>query len=499
MPIVCALVPAYAVAVARLADPSLRDRPTLVVDRLERGHVVALDESAYALGARAGMTLVQAAACAREAAVAVDDPARNRALWERALDALDAASPLVEDAGDGAAFLEMRGIAGDARHWLRSVRDAFASDAALAALPLHVALGPNAFVARAAARVRDGTVVRTGDERAFVAPLPLRILDVDSDTLERLELLGVRTLGELAALPHGPFVRRFGPAAARWHARACGRDDEPLVPRTRLVAIDRALYGEGTAEREDQLLFALRTLVARVAEDVAFLGKRCGALRFELECEDGETRTLETMLAQPTAQSSTMFELLRARLEGVVLQSPVSGLRLRAERLEEGGTELSLFAGRDPDPEIVGIALARLEAALGSQAAVRARVVPGNRYEARVAYEPFTADAIARSSRVPRAESRAMVRDTTGTLAYRVLAPRAVDVRVRGGRPAFVGGRPVLECAGPWRVDEAWWAEALDTGGLPIANDAYDVLLDDGALCRIVNERGAWYLCGSYD
>jgi hypothetical protein len=62
-----------------------------------------------------------------------------------------------------------------------------------------------------------------------------------------------------------------------------------------------------------------------------------------------------------------------------------------------------------------------------------------------------------------------------------------------------VGGRAVLEAAGPWRVDEAWWAEALDTGGLPRANDAYDVLLDDGALCRIVNERGRWYLCGTYD
>ena len=36
-------------------------------------------------------------------------------------------------------------------------------------------------------------------------------------------------------------------------------------------------------------------------------------------------------------------------------------------------------------------------------------------------------------------------------------------------------------------------------GGRPIQNDAYDVLLDDGALCRIVNERGRWFLCGTYD
>jgi hypothetical protein len=173
-------------------------------------------------------------------------------------------------------------------------------------------------------------------------------------------------------------------------------------------------------------------------------------------------------------------------------------LRLAAERLEEGGAELSLFAGRDPDPEIVGIALARLEAALGPHATLRARVVAGNRFEARVAYEPFTAAGVARSPHTALAPPAAR-ESQTGTLAYRMLAPRAIEVRLNAGRPVRVGGRAVLDVAGPWRVDEAWWANALETGGRPIQNDAYDILLDDGSLVRIVNDRDAWYLCGTYD
>jgi hypothetical protein len=189
-------------------------------------------------------------------------------------------------------------------------------------------------------------------------------------------------------------------------------------------------------------------------------------------------------------------------LEGTVLQSPVIGLRLLAQRLEEGGTELSLFAGSDPDPEVVGIALARLEAALGPSAVRRASVVAGNRYEARAAYEAFAGDAFTRAPRISFAPP--LVPSEIGTLAYRILAPRAIEVRVLRGRPAIVtlpGAAPntVIDVAGPWRVDEAWWAEALDTGGKPIVNDAYDVLLDDGALLRIVDERGIWFLCGSYD
>jgi nucleotidyltransferase/DNA polymerase involved in DNA repair len=148
MSVVCALVPSYKVEIARLDRPELRERPLIVVDRLERGHVLDLDARAFELGARAGMTLVQASACAREAAVAVDDLARGCEVWAATLEALDAASPLVEEAARGVAFLEMRGIEGSPRRWIANVREALASDATARSLPFHLALAPNKFVAR---------------------------------------------------------------------------------------------------------------------------------------------------------------------------------------------------------------------------------------------------------------------------------------------------------------------------------------------------------------
>ena len=299
----------------------------------------------------------------------VDEPR-----WEMVLDALDAASPLVEDGGPGVAFLEMRGIEGDAKRWMDGVRGALSAYEECTQVSVRLGFATNKFVARAAARCADGMIVPAGSEASFVAPLPLETLGLERDVVERLRLLGIATLGALAALPHGPFVRRFGIEASIWHARARGVDNTPLVPRPRALRIDRSLYGEGTAEYEEQLLFALRSLVARVADDVAFAGKRCGFLRLALECEDGDRFEIATVLAQPTARSATMFDLLRTLLEGVVVRSPVVGLRLSAERLEEGGTELSLFSGGDPDPEVVAIALARLEAALGPRSALRAQI-----------------------------------------------------------------------------------------------------------------------------
>jgi protein ImuB len=496
MAIVCVLIPAFRLCVQRLTDPGLAlEAPILVADKHERGRVIECSATAAALGARPGMTLVQAQAAARDARVVIDDPGRDATVWAALLDALDAASPLVEDAGLGCAYLEMHGIAGGTGGWLRAVRGALAGFG----LPVRLGLADDPFVARAAALVADGTVVAAADAAAFLAPLPLETLAIDAAALDRLQLLGIRTLGELAALPHGPFVRRFGSEAARWHDRARGSDPRPLRPRARAMRIDRTLYGEGEATSEEQVLFALRTLVGRVVDDLTSAGKRCGALVLGLECDDGDVVEIASRVAQPTAQPATLFELLRARLEGVTLRSAVVGLRLAAERLENGGVQIALFAANDPDPDTLGIAIARLDAALGEHHALRARTVAGPRVERRYALEPFTPGALVTSPAHAVAALPAIsALPARATLQYRLVAPSPIAVTLAHGLPQTVGTRTVLDVAGPWRIDEAWWTPATG-GGEPLARDEYDVLLDDGTLLRIARDGPAWTMRGTYD
>jgi len=492
MPVVCVWIPAFRLAVARLGAPHVDlAEPLILADRPERGRVVDCSLAAAALGVARGMTLVQAQAVAHDARTVFDDPAADARVWAELLEALDAASPLVEDDEPGRAFLEMHGIVGDAAGWLAAVRSALAGFD----LPIRLGLGPNRFVARAAAWRGDG-IACAGDPAPFLAPLPLTLLDLEDGVRERLRLLGVTTLGGLAALPHGPFVRRFGVAAAAWHARARGIDERPLRPRPRALRIDRSLYGEGEASSEEQVLFALRALVGRLVDDLAAAGRRAGRLVLFLECEDGETHELAVRVAQPTAVPGTLFELLRARLEGVTLGAPVAGLRLTAEELEKGGVGLSLFAASDPDPDAIGVVLARLDAILGDGHALRARVVDGSRFERRFVLEPFALEPLV--TRGPRAEPPPL--PPHATVQLRPVAPRPLEVRVLGGAPRFVGSPPqqVVELAGPWRVEDGWWSPATGEGA-PLARDEYDVCLDDGALLRIAREAGGWTLRGIYD
>jgi len=401
------------------------------------------------------------------------------ALWEEMLEALDAVSPLIEDVRPGLAFLDLHGIAGDARVWIAQTRALLARFG----LPVRLGVGTNKMTARAAAHVADGGVCEAGAERALLAPLPLELLEMDPATVERLHLLGIERLGDLARLPHGPFVRRFGGIAANWHALARGLDPRPFVPRGHAILIEAALFGEGRATDEAQVFFALRVLLSRVCADLERCGKRAGALRLQIELEDADTCSLDVPLAMPTAHERTIFDMLRAKLTGLTFAAGIVGLRLQALQLEEGGEVQALFVADDLDPQRIAITIARLEAVLGESVA-RARTKEAHLLEERFVYEPFTPP--------PKAMFAQAHREGELVPQLRLLDVREVPVELRGGEPASVGRQAVLECVGPWRIAER------ENVPSPVTRDEYDVVLEDGTFARIYRQGSQWYVRGVY-
>ena len=400
--------------------------------------------------------------------------------WEEMLDALDAVSPLIDDVRPGLAFLEMHGIAGDARAWMAQTRTVLAPFEQT----LRLGAGSNKITARAAAYVADGSICEPGSECELLALLPLTLLDIEAEVVERLMLLGIERLGDLAALPHGPFVRRFGAAAASWHELARGIDRRPFLPRSRAVAIEASIFGEGRAVDEAQVFFALRMLLTRICADLERCGKRAGALHLALELEDAQTCTFDVPLAMPTAHERTMFDMLRAKLEGTTFEAPIVGLRVQARQLEEGGEAQALFGADDFDPQRVAVTIARLEAMLGKRIA-RATTREAHLLEERFAYEQFESPRKAMFDR-PEAPRELVPQ-------LRLLEVREIAVELRAREPAMVDGQAVMQCTGPWRIAERAHAPA------PIARDEYDVVLEDGTFARIYRQNTHWYMRGVYE
>ena len=484
MSLLCVHIPSYRLQVALRDAAGVRNPSAILADQLQRGHAIDATPEARAQGVRIGMTLVQAQAAASDATILVHDVTRSAQLWEDILDALDAVSPLIDSSGEGTAYLDMRGVLGSPQSWVAQAKSALSN----VELRFRTGLAENKFTARAAAIVSDGKICQAGEERGLVAPLSISTLDIAPELIARLELLGITTLGQLAALPHGPFVRRFGTRAALWHDHAAGIDRSAFLPRAHQLQIVANLYGEGSVEYEEQVYFALRMLVERVHQDLNRLGKRAALLLLQLECENGNQREVVVRVAQPTAERAMLFDLLRANVEGLRFDAPITGLRLQATELESGGTPATLFSGSDPDPRAVELALARLESTLGDSAA-RAALVPANCLESKFAYERF--------GQIPPRSATQTIQPDAPVVAppqLRLLKVREIDVVTADDAPSFVGSPPqtVLQCAGPWRIDEAWFERR-------IARDEYDVLLEDGSLYRIFRQGAHWYVRGAYD
>jgi hypothetical protein len=395
--------------------------------------------------------------------------------WEEMLDALDAVSPLIDDVRPGLAFLEMHGIAGDARAWMMQARRVLTGFGSV----LRLGAGSNKIAARAAAYVADGSICEPGSERELLALLPLTLLDIEAEVVERLALLGIERLGDLAALPHGPFVRRFGTAAAR----------RPFVPRSRAVAIEASIFGEGRAVDEAQVFFALRMLLTRVGADLERCGKRAGALHLALELEDAQTCTFDVPLSMPTAHERTMFDMMRAKLEGATFESAILGLRVQARQLEEGGEAQALFGADDFDPQRVAVTIARLEAMLGESIA-RATTREAHLLEDRFAYEQFK-PCRAEICHPEPVEGRQISENHALVPQLRLLEVREIVVELRAGEPAMVDQQVVMQCVGPWRI-----AERVER---PVTRDEYDVVLEDGTFARIYRQGSHWYMRGVYE
>ena len=414
-----------------------------------------------------------------------EPPAR----WEELLDALDAVSPLVDDVRPGLAFADMHGSTGTPSDWIDRAR------AAIAPFTPHARLGVgrNKICARAAATLGDGNVCPQGGERSFLSEFPLELLEIEPDVIERLRLLGVARTGDLARLPHGPFVRRFGPQAASWHAWARGEDATPFVPRGHAVAIEASIFGEGHTEDEAQVIFALRLLLSRICSDLERCGKRAGSLRLDIELEDAQVHTVGVTLASPTISERAMLDVVRAKLEGTTFPAPIVGLRLRAGDLEEGGEQVALFSGSDFDPQAVAVAISRLEAMLGEPVR-HARTHPAHVLEERFSYDAFAPPKVSLLCHPEPSHKRETI-----VPQLRLMSVAEIDVTVRGGAPALVSvrnarpPRAVLECSGPWRVEIGWFSDAC------VVRDEYDVLLEDGELYRIYRQGSQWYLRGTYD
>jgi nucleotidyltransferase/DNA polymerase involved in DNA repair len=221
-------------------------------------------------------------------------------------------------------------------------------------------------VAAALARPNHARPITPGEEARFLASRPITFLPLQAETLRRLETLGIRTLGQLAAMPLPELRVRFGPEVAVAHDMASGRSRvEDALPAPRR---ERAVRAAGRFETPITNRLVLDAALSRLAGSLAerLAAAQAEALRLHVSWEAGEGEREQRALAlrQPTADSRRLAGALRELLMPATFPGGVTTLAAAAEFQQRQVQQPSLF---DPAPAAeAGLDLDQLIARHGS-------------------------------------------------------------------------------------------------------------------------------------
>jgi protein ImuB len=511
--IACLKVPCFPLAARLRVEPELAGQAVVVCEGDgTAARVAAVSRAAWRFGLRPGSTLAQARSRMGDVVARGRDAVAERSAHEALLEAAAALSPRVEDAGEDIAYADVSGMerlfAGDGGE-VEIGRTAMlvAEDMSLL---VQVGIAGTKLAARvAAARTPSPTVIATGEERSFLAPLPITSLGLPRRLRATLARWGIATVGDLARLPADRVAARLGADGRAAHGAACGCDPEPMTPHHPAPVLSEGLELEWAVVTVEPLLAALRPCLERIHRRLEQQDLACTLLELELGLEpDGIDRRL-IRLPAPARDVEALLVLVRLEVEARPPQGPVAAFRcfVHPDRPRTG--QLTLFGPPEIHPDRLAVTLARLAARLGPDRVGSPRPVDSHLPE-RTASVPFEPPPPPRHRLPPRCGR--------GLLAVRVLRPPvALEVIVEERQPApetaadDADGRPVSVAsqdgagpriqglvrvaAGPWHLEAGWWQDE------PTARDYWDVELSGGGLYRIYRDRASneWFADGIYD
>ncbi len=384
---------AFFAAVEQRDRPELRGRPVVVGGAAgpdSRGVVSAASYEARRFGVHSAMPIRTAAALCPDAVFLPVDGRKYAAVSREVMAVLGRFTPRVEPISIDEAFLDVAGseaLFGPPEAIAVAIKSAIRFEIGLTA---SVGVATTKLVAKIASDLRkpDGlVVVAPGEEAAFLAPLPIaRLWGVGEKTRLALADFGVRTIGDLGAIPPDALRRRFGEHGAQLAERARGIDPSPVEsPQDAKSISHEHTFDVDTSDR-DEIERTLLGLSEGVAARLRAAGIRAGTVAVKVRDSDFETHTRQRSMAEPTDLAGpiwrTSVELAAPLLRGIRVRL----LGVAARNLHEP-SQLALFDGGGEDRERRAVeAVDEIRRRFGSRAVTRARLLQGG------VPEPFERD-----------------------------------------------------------------------------------------------------------
>jgi protein ImuB len=354
---------------------------------------------------------------------------------------------------------------------------------------------------------------------------------------------GLRTLGELAALPAAELTSRLGKQALVWQAIARGEDMRPLIPAEPEERFDAALELEWPIEGLEPLSFVLTRLFEPLSTRLERRDRGAAAIHVTLDLVTGDPHARHLQLPSPIRDVRTLRMLVLLDIESHPPAAAIDRVEVVIDPTPGRVLQHTLFTRALPTPERLSTLLARLVAVMG-QDRVGAPVTvdsyrPGafemrpfaTEHQPRPASSsplpvtaPFSVSHQQQGVRDQQPSGDPPVRPSAGEMAgrgslvvsalrrcrqpvpARVVVAAGRPVRITTDRRGFVGGT-VTVATGPWRTSGDWWKQPAEPGQTSPHGqsawdrDEWDVALSDGASYRVFQDRqtNGWFIDGMFD
>jgi DNA polymerase-4 len=336
------LIRDFAVTQERKWNPGLTAAPLILIESGKyRPRVVAADAAARLQGVKSGLVAGQARALCPQAQFLPVDEQRFRRMFLDLTQKLLEISPRIEpEYQPTSAVWYSDDLA--ARAYLA---DAIRQESGIA---VQIGSAATRFPARVAAGCAAPEVhldVPAGQEADFLAPYPVALLPLDAHMKRRLPLLGIDTLGQLAALPRTAVWEQFGKHGRWLHDLAQGKDLRPLSPYRTAPHWQQIYQFDDPLEQRPALYRVLeRSSQAFIA---AHPGQEARQVSLLLTQENGALLEQHRQPLQAVRDSLYLLRLLTGMLDTLPVSCGVTYLQVRlGEIRERPAVQLALFEER---------------------------------------------------------------------------------------------------------------------------------------------------------
>jgi DNA polymerase IV len=341
----------FAVAVERLADSRLQDRPVIVApEGAARATVYDMSEEAYRSGVRKGMPLSRARRLCRDARILPPHPARYEQAMADLLRQALPFSPLIEPGeDDGHLFVD---VSGTHRIFGPPVDVAWRmrrqTQKTLGLNPIW-SLATNKLVAKVASRLVKPLgeyIVAPGDEAALLAPLPLWMIPgIETRDVRRLQEFNLTRVDQVTALGQAHLQAGFGDRADFLVRTLEGIDTTPVQPVGRQpprVVLDHT-FGTDT-HSPSRVEAVLYVLVERAGRHLRRQGRTARRVGIFVDYSDGRHCIRQAGIRPPTANDLALFPFARQALHAAWHRRVrIRHLRLVCDRLVYPPAQMPLF------------------------------------------------------------------------------------------------------------------------------------------------------------